>query len=125
GLRRAGQPGHGVGFDAHARDTELLAFDERRTGATKGVEDNVIGSDPEAIKVLPDEVRWVGEHEAVPVVHGAIFGAEPVGLPGRSLARVAPDQLTSHSWEFQAGVAELPPGPTLRRRLAIIVGCVL
>jgi hypothetical protein len=61
--------GKGVGFEANARNAELFAFDERRTGATERIKHLALAREAEALDVVPDEMWWIGQDEAVPIMH--------------------------------------------------------
>lgn len=71
GLR--GEVHDGVGFDADARNPQLLAFDGRRAGATKRVEHQALSREREALDVVPDEMGWIGQDEPVPVVNRQVL----------------------------------------------------
>jgi hypothetical protein len=77
-LNLAGEIGHRVGLNTDARYPEFGTFYECCSRPTEWIQDDFLGTDTEACKVFPNEMRRKGKHKAVPVVRWAISRREPV-----------------------------------------------
>ena len=79
-LDRAREVGHGVPLQSHARDATLLSLDEGSPGSAEWTEDSVGSADAETLQIVPNQMRRVGEDEAVPIVDRTVVGTHPVGI---------------------------------------------
>src|SRR5437764_180020 len=78
-LHAGGEFGHWVGLDAYTGYAVLFGFDQRCACPAERIENAARAlQEPELLQVPVDQMGWVRQDEAIPVVDGAVLGVESV-----------------------------------------------
>ena len=67
-----------MGIAPDARDALQLRLDQRRSRATKRIEEQIRLIEIEPLYELPNEMGWIGQHEPIPVMNRPVFSLDGV-----------------------------------------------
>ena len=67
-----------MGIAPDARNASQLRLDQRRSRATKRIEEQIRLIEIEPLYELPNEMGWIGQHEPIPVMNRPVFSLDGV-----------------------------------------------